>query len=535
MQSAIRTACVRSSSLLALACLAGGATGQTITVTTSADVVDVPMTAGFTDLPGPDGVVSLREALRVSDNESGHQVVGFAIPRSDWYLPDIFPGLCLLQGSLSWSAAQPVTIDGTTQTAFTGDTYPDGNELVIYGLSLYLHGDGSVVTGLHGSRVELNGSNALVHGNTGGMHVVLYSGSGSTVRDNEVDTLQLYLSNDNVVVRNELQRVRITGNHFAGQWAANNRIGGPNPADRNYITGWGNYGEHGVPGGTTVELLDTSNTSIENNYIGTTPDGMSIGNPASTVGIGVYGDTQGLLVRDNLLASRAVGVGPSQGALYGWPFWIEGSGDGVTLVGNTVGLDAAGQPILGGVNGIQFGPWNYDGLSGVRIGGTAPGEGNVIAGHASIYGNGDIGIDLTPNSWTFGATPNDPLDADVGANALQNHPEIDAATIRGLRMRVLGHLESEPLSVYTIELFASPGCGASGIGQGQVFLGSTSVATDSAGQASFVVHVPAMAPKGWVVTSTATREPVGATSEFSPCRTITRVPLRSASGSPTSL
>lgn len=537
---------------IALACLAGAARGQTITVTTSADVSDVPLTAVLADLPGPDGVVSFREALRVSDNEPGHQTVGFAIPESDWYLTNIFPGQVLLQGSFSWSAADAVTIDGTTQTAFTGDTHPDGNELCVYGLSLYLNGDGSVVTGLHDSRVELNGSSALVHGNTGGMHVVLYSGSGSTVRDNEIDTLQIYLSNDNVVVRNELQRVRITGNQFASQWAANNRIGGPDPADRNFITGWGNYGEHGVPAGTTVELLDTSGTLIQNNYIGTTPDGMAIGNPASTVGIGLLYDTRDLVVRDNLIAIRAVGVGPAAGVLYGQGIWLEGSGDGVTIAGNTIGLDAAGQPVLGGVNGIQFGPWNYEGLSGVTIGGSGPGEGNVIAGHAStgvlvggfydespldvrisgnsIHTNGDLGIDLTPNSWTFGPTANDALDADLGANDLQNHPEIDAAMVRGTTMSVAGRLQSEPLSAYTIELFAAPACGASGIGQGEVFLGATTVATDSAGEAAFLTHVPAIAPKGWVVTSTATRESAGGTSEFSPCREITRVPRRLVTG-----
>ncbi len=557
MRTELRKVRRRASALLALACLVGVSSAQTITVTTSADVVDVPIAAVLADLPGPDGVVSFREALRVSDNEPGHQTVGFAIPQSDWYLPDIFPGQCLLQASLALSAADPVTIDGTTQTAFTGDTFPGGNELVLYGLTLYLNGDGSVVTGLHDTRVELNGSSNLVHGNTGGMHVVLYSGSGSTVRDNEIGTLQLYLSNDNVVVRNELERVRITGNHFAGQWAANNRIGGPDPADGNAITGWGNYGEHGVPAGTTVELLDSSGTVIQNNTIGTTPDGTAIGNPASTVGIGVLGDTQGLLVRDNQIAIRAVGVGPSQGALYGWGMWLEGSGAGVTVVGNTIGLDAAGQPTLGGVSGIQFGPWNYEGLAGVRIGGTAPGEANEIAGHAStgvlvggfydespldvritgnsIHGNGDLGIDLTPNSWTFGPTANDPLDADVGANALQNHPVVDTAAIRGMTMLVTGRLESEPLGAYTIELYASPACGAAGVGQGQVFLGSTSVTTDAAGQAPFAVHVPALAPKGWVVSSTATHEPVGATSEFSPCRTITRVPLRVSAGTPASL
>ena len=41
---------------------------QTITVTTCFDRVDIPAAATIADLPGPDGLVSMNEALRVSDN-----------------------------------------------------------------------------------------------------------------------------------------------------------------------------------------------------------------------------------------------------------------------------------------------------------------------------------------------------------------------------------------------------------------------------------------------------------------------------------
>ena len=113
--------------------------GQTVTVTTCDDAVDIPYQTGtIPDLPGPDGLVSLMEALIATDNTPGHQTIEFAIPESEWYLPNIYPGQVVLYSMLGWSASDSVTIDGTTQTAFTGNTFPDGNELMLHGLTLFL-------------------------------------------------------------------------------------------------------------------------------------------------------------------------------------------------------------------------------------------------------------------------------------------------------------------------------------------------------------------------------------------------------------
>ena len=531
---------------IVLAATASTGWAQTITVTTSADVSDVGSSAVIADLPGPDGVVSFREALLVSDNEFGHQTIGFAIPQSDWYLPNIYPGLVLLQGSFSFSASEPVTIDGTTQTAFTGDTFPGGNELILP-LQTYLAGDGTVVTGLHASRVELNGSGSDVYGNTGSMFLALYFGTGSQIHDNEARTININQSHDNVIVRNTTDRVRVTGGGI-GALAAGNRIGGPDVADRNFITGFGNYGEHGVPGGDCIELYYTNNTLIQNNYIGTTPDGMAIGNPACTIGISMQNKNNRVIVRDNLIAIQAVGVYPVSGLRYGTEVYIGlyQGGIGIELTGNTLGLNALGEPLLGGVNAVWVSAYAFEEGADVRIGGPNPGEGNVIAGHLStavlmengpgipaignirlsgnaIYDNGDIGIDLMPNTWDFGVTPNDPLDTDAGANDLQNYPVIASATREGAGVRVVGSLHSRRTKDYTIEFFVSPQCDASGYGEGEVFLGAAAITTGANGDAPFDVALAASVPEGWVLTATATREPLGRTSEFSACVDVTGV------------
>ncbi len=92
-----------------------------------------------------------------------------------------------------------------------------------------------------------------------------------------------------------------------------------------------------------------------------------------------------------------------------------------------------------------------------------------------------------------------------------------SVTVEGSALHVIGSLHSSPASDLTIEFFASPACDAAGHGPGEVFLGSAAVFTDGAGDAEFDVLLPDTVAHGWVVTSTATLEPSGATSEFSEC------------------
>jgi hypothetical protein len=214
---------------------------------------------------------------------------------------------------------------------------------------------------------------------------------------------------------------------------------------------------------------------------------------------------------------------------------LYGSGNGVTIVGNKIGLDANDVPVLGSIIGISSVHYFYpNGIQNVVIGGSAQGEGNDIAGHLSagisvtntysgvrisgnsIHDNGDLGIDLITTDFQTGVTVNDPLDADSGGNGLQNFPVIESASQRrGSSLRVAGTLNSNPSSSFALEFFASPQSDASGFGEGQVYLGSTTVSTNSSGMASFVLNLPVNVKIGWFVASTATNTSSGSTSEFS--------------------
>src|SRR5207253_310705 len=78
-----------------------------------------------------------------------------------------------------------------------------------------------------------------------------------------------------------------------------------------------------------------------------------------------------------------------------------------------------------------------------------------ILGNA-IFANAGLGIELTNDPNVRGVTPNDPRDADDGANNLQNFPVLQSATSGGGTTTVMGTLNSTPGTAFRVEFFASP-------------------------------------------------------------------------------
>src|SRR5207248_6155761 len=119
-----------------------------------------------------------------------------------------------------------------------------------------------------------------------------------------------------------------------------------------------------------------------------------------------------------------------------------------------------------------------------------------------------------------GVSPNDVSDLDGGPNSLQNFPVVSAAIPSGTDTTIYATLNSSPHTSFGIRFYSSGACDASGFGEGESYLGSTTVSTAGNGDASlFFVATPSL-PAGSVVTATAS-DPQGNTSEFSACRTVT--------------
>jgi hypothetical protein len=212
---------------------------------------------------------------------------------------------------------------------------------------------------------------------------------------------------------------------------------------------------------------------------------------------------------------------------------IEIGGEGGTIQGNLIGTQIDGVSPLGNAeSGVAI--QNCSGM----LGGLSAGEGNTIAynGYAgvfvygvalqvsilrnSIFANGWLGIDLSLD----GVTSNDAGDADTGPNNLQNFPVLTSVSSSGGSTTIVGTLNSVANTTYRIEFFANAIGDSSGHGQGQSFIGDTTVVTDANGNVSFNMSVPQIT-SGSRVTATAT-DPNGNTSEFAPIGQLSNISTR---------
>ncbi len=286
--------------------------------------------------------------------------------------------------------------------------------------------------------------------------------------------------------------------------AINTRIGGTTTLERNLISGNLSHG---------IEFKNAASQSIiVNNYIGTTITGTAA----------LPNQETGLLISGS--GNRVGGTTPGEGNLISGngKYGIQILGDANEAYSNTIGLDSAGTGALGnGKAGIYIS--GSDNVIGTTTGSpnqiahnaeqgvwVESGTGNSLRGN-TIVDNGELGIDLAPE----GVTPNDAGDADPGSNNLQNYPDLSLVISSGGNTRILGTLNSTPVTTFDIDFYASDSCDAYGYGEGQTYVGTTSVATNDQGEASFYVTLPQV-PVGQAVVATAT-DPNGSTSEFSQC------------------
>ena len=147
------------------------------------------------------------------------------------------------------------------------------------------------------------------------------------------------------------------------------------------------------------------------------------------------------------------------------------------------------------------------GVSVVSLQGDASGV--AIFGN-SIASNGGLGIDLGAD----GVTPNDNGDTDTGPNGLQNFPIVNTAQSRGTIGTIKGRLNSTAGTTFRVEVFASSSCDPTGFGEGQTFLGATTVTTNGGGNGTFAIDA-SFSPDSFI-TATATA-PGGDSSEFAKC------------------
>ncbi len=319
------------------------------------------------------------------------------------------------------------------------------------------------------------------------------------------------------------------GNSIGGvsMWSGSpgNTIGGSTVGARNVIAS-GNVG---------VLIADgSSNNTVQGNYIGLAADGSGLlGNqtgvylhngisttPVTGNLIGTDGDGNNDAFERNVISGNSIGI-----------MFEDAEVTANTIAGNYIGTDAGGTLNRGNTgSGVRF----RNGATSNTVGGTGSADGNLIAHNGSdgievenaaitsatflgnrIDSNSGSGIDLASD----GVTANDAGDPDSGPNGLQNTPVLASALVRSGSTTIAGSINTNATTKLRIEFFSSPVGDASGYGEAGVFLGATSVTTDSSGNAHFNTTLSGTAVTlGHVVTATATVDlgggAFGPTSEF---------------------
>lgn len=254
-----------------------------------------------------------------------------------------------------------------------------------------------------------------------------------------------------------------------------NRVGGDIDAERNVISGNVGYGVFFYNNGT-------HDNTLKNNYIGTDFSGLQA--VPNVAGIIIDGISYQNRIDGNVISGNTqVGIGIN----------ITGS-DSNVVVRNKIGVNALGEPLANGMDGIRI----SQGPLQTVIGG-APEDANIIAHNGgcgvyitnesckrhwiscnSFYGNGGLAIDL----FEPGVNQNDAGDGDDGANGKLNHPAVTSVTFADGELTVAGTLDVEnPVAceVQVYEADADP----TGFGEGKRYLGSVTPAPDGSWHADF--------------------------------------------------
>ncbi len=295
----------------------------------------------------------------------------------------------------------------------------------------------------------------------------------------------------------------------------------PIPLTRNIIAG-------NLSDGVRLESSDATAQSlgqtIRNNYIGVDATGTKA---LPNGGYGIFADmgSSAEIIENNIIAGH-----PADGVriVGGTTISVQYNAIGVGIGGVALGNAGDGIHIEGGARGVAVG-FGFPSLSANGIASVAHNAGaglyaedevSVDVSSGSFGSNTGLGIDLAPR----GVNANDALDADDGPNELLNSPVLLTATYASASAQttVTGTIDTTPNTTNEIDFYVSDKCNPSGYGEGEAYLGSVSVTTDSSGHATF--SESSFAHQGTAVTALTRRlavaDPTFVVSEFSNCKVV---------------
>ncbi len=530
-----------------VATIAADGSASTFVVNSTDDRADANPGDGICATSGAVPVCTLRAAITEANLHPGPDTIAFNIPGTGVQSIVLGSSLPTLNDT-----SGPTTIDGYTQPGASPNTDPlvdnavikievVGNDAqtiggisitsagnVIRGLAIYklkrqitIYGNGAANNVIVGNFIGTNAagtfaSPSYISGNQG---VSPQQGAaGTRIGDTAPADRNLISGNaqhgiatynegtDNTVIYNNLIGLspgadRRLSNQSHGidinTGTSFSIIGGTGQGQRNVVSG------NGYEGIEISHGLSTRENKIVGNYVGTDVTGNQATSYSYNVhyGINIEDGIQNTTISDNVVGNNQAG-GINLTASYT---------QGTHVFNNRVGISLNGTPIPNGNVGVQLdtlsstgnviGPGNiiaYNNGAGIRV--TQDDSRFNTFTQNSIYANTSLGIDLKPLGKV---NPNDPGDADAGANDLLNFPVLTSATQYAVAGTACANCIIE---VFVADQASSPW---GPYGQGQTFVGSAT----SDGSGAFTVNVTGVSV-GSYVTATAT-DSTGNTSEFS--------------------
>jgi hypothetical protein len=283
------------------------------------------------------GPGSVRAAIcfafdRSTDPSPVATTITFNIPTSDSGYSSSTGVFTVKPTALLPALGNGTTIDGSSQTTFTGNTNANGPE------------------------IALDGSNYIVLG----ADPFNFFSPGLILRAANCTIKGLTIQNFNERGIEILQ-----GTDPNGSAATGNIIGGTTAVERNVISGNATYG---------IGIHDSTTTGnfIRGNYIGTNQSGTTA-QANAIAGVVIYSGAHG-----NTVGGTAAGAGNVISGNINHGVFIGDAGSNNNLVqGNKIGLNAAGSAAIPNGTGIEI----TAGAQANTIGGTTTGARNIVSGN----------------------------------------------------------------------------------------------------------------------------------------------------------
>ncbi|MDH5544658.1 MAG: right-handed parallel beta-helix repeat-containing protein [Gammaproteobacteria bacterium] len=241
--------------------------------------------------------------------------------------------------------------------------------------------------------IQISSNNNTVRGlkiqNCIASGVNIISGTGNTIGgDSTVGSVIAGVTHGqgNIVVNNAQNGIRIASNNnfvYGNLLGTTGTAAAPNIIDGVYILGSSNTiggtsaGYRNVISGNSqsgIYLSAASNNLIQGNYIGTN-DTATASIPNAFYGVHIVGASTANTIGGSVVGARNIISGNADDGIH-----ITGAGtNGNIVIGNYIGTDRLGSSVIGNSNGVGL----YLGAQSNTIGGTNPGEGNVLSGNSS--------------------------------------------------------------------------------------------------------------------------------------------------------